>query len=451
MNLRPLALLGIAGLLAGLGCGAERPIAPGAPSTPDSANLPMQLAHGGSSGGRPGGGGVLPPVHPENVILEFEGPIPSSTFFEQNDLEVVRTYGPLPLVLVRSVVDISSEDLEEDLRVLAEVRSAEADPKIETAEGLSMTISFDDGFTWSDFADQDFAERMNVPQAHAMAKGAGTRVAILDTGIDPTHPQIAARYRGGLDLIDGDEDPTDEKDEIDNDEDGFIDEGFGHGTHVAGIVNLLAPDTDLYMYRVLNSDGVGYGSNVPTALVRAVLDEQVHVINLSLGLSESFRALEVACEWAEDQGVVLIASAGNLGVNTPQPPASLASVAGVGSVDAADHLSWFSNWGEPLEITAPGEGIVSAYPGDKYVSWSGTSMSAPMVSALAALYLSAGRSGTPLQVREHLATHGVATEGMPNGRAVDRADFMQALLPEPEGPGDVIATGPESAGTWRAR
>ena len=266
------------------------------------------------------------------------------------------------------------------------VLTAEPNDWLETAETRQQSFAFDDGAGTPDsFAEQASAATIHIARAHEVALGAGVTVAILDSGIDPRHPLLRNVYAGGIDMVDNDDDPDDTRDLIDNDADGRVDEGFGHGTHVAGIVHLVAPEARLLAVRVLDSDGRGSLFDI-AAGVRWAVDHGAKVINLSLGSVKSSDALQNALSEAEERGVVVITSAGNWGSDTPvEFPARSSHVAAVAAVDAAAHPAVFSSYGQMVALAAPGVGVRSTFPGGGYRVWSGTSMAAPFVAGTCAL------------------------------------------------------------------
>ena len=111
---------------------------------------------------------------------------------------------------------------------------------------------------------------IDVGDAHSHATGAGVDVAILDTGIDSTHPFLVDHVLPGWDFVDDDDDPADEAGGLDSDLDGLVDEAWGHGTHIGGIVAQIAPDARIMPYRVLDSDGVGHTYALAAAIFDAV-------------------------------------------------------------------------------------------------------------------------------------------------------------------------------------
>ena len=276
--------------------------------------------------------------------------------------------------------------LQQQLATDPRVLSAEPNAWLETAESRQQSFAFDDGFGSPEaFAEQPAAEAANVDAAHEVATGRGVTVAILDTGIDPWHPLLRRAYAGGVDLVDGDDLPAEQANGVDDDGDGFTDEAFGHGTHVAGIVHLVAPDARLLVVRVLNDDGRGSLLSIVTG-VRWAVEHGAKIINLSLGTLDQSDALQLALADAEAQGVVIITSAGNWGDDQPvEFPARSSHVAAIAAVDATARPAEFSSFGDIVALSAPGVGVRSTYPGGGYRLWSGTSMSAPFVAGTCAL------------------------------------------------------------------
>ena len=274
------------------------------------------------------------------------------------------------------------------------------DRRIEYAEPNFLTNASDDRFhAWPDgdptylgtdpavWQNQPVVAKLALGQVHQRTTGAGQVIAVLDTGIDPSHPAIVGSLLPAWDYVTDDPQPTDERDGIDNDSDGRVDEAFGHGTHVAGIVRLIAPSAMIMPARVLNSDGTGNVFAVAEA-IDDVVRNGATVINLSFGTAdnEESKLLKEAIRRAQKDGVIVVASAGNSGTTDHRFPASAKGVIAVaGSNLTSTKLSWFSNRGGWVDTAAPSQNIVSAVPGGGYAAWSGTSMAAPFVSGQVAL------------------------------------------------------------------
>jgi subtilisin family serine protease len=245
-----------------------------------------------------------------------------------------------------------------------------------------------DGAAPADLADQAFYEYLALEQAHQDSTGTGVVVAVLDTGLDASHPFLAGRVAAGYDLLDDDTDPTDEGNGVDDDGDGLIDEAFGHGTFVAGLVLQVAPDATILPIRVLDADGRSDVAAVAEGIDLAI-ELGADIINLSAGFpsNEKPHILKDALKRAKEADVVVIVAAGNTGVDSKVYPASESSVISVGAFGFSDieQVTDFSAHGSWVAVAAPGVGLVSAIPGGGYAEWAGTSMAAPIVAGSAAL------------------------------------------------------------------
>ncbi len=241
---------------------------------------------------------------------------------------------------------------------------------------------------------------LHLSAAHAINRGAGIVVAVIDTGVQLSHPSLTGKLTvARIDYVDGDNNPDDESDNVDNDGDGLIDEAAGHGTHIAGIVLLVAPDARIMPIRALDSDGIGDTVQIADAIKFAVANG-AHVINLSLGTAADGGLISDAVKEATLAGVFVVSAAGNLNTDAKQFPGADNCAIGVTSAGSTDVKSSFSNWGSWIDIVAPGEGIPSALPPSGYGTWSGTSMSAPFVAGQAALI----RSMRPLLNARQIAS-----------------------------------------------
>jgi len=275
--------------------------------------------------------------------------------------------------------------------------------------------------------------------------GDGIGIAVLDSGIDVAHRafsgmRVASRVVFKKDF-------TAEKTPADKDP-------YGHGTHVAaaaaGISTSngsayegVARGADIINLRVLDSKGAGRSSDVLAALnwILSPADPNkpagptnptnatkynIRVVNLSLGAPavDSYRndPLCLAVRKLVDAGIVVVAAAGNQGVGSPiDYPASIPSALSVASTDRDDARSDFSNYNDAVDLAAPGDDIVSAFPGNnQYRIWSGTSMATPWAAGAAALLLEGQPSWTPAQVGERLRRTAAAIDGPSDGMGAGR-------------------------------
>jgi subtilisin family serine protease len=241
--------------------------------------------------------------------------------------------------------------------------------------------------------------------------GAGVEAFVLDTGLNATHTEFEGRVGEGYDFIDDDADPAD---------------GHGHGTHVAGTIGGttygLAKDVTIRPIRVLDDNGSGSYSAIIAGIDWAAENATgPAVANMSLGGSFS-QALNDAIAAAVDSGVTFAIAAGNDGRDAcDASPASEPSAITVGATDENDAQTSWSNYGECVDILAPGAGITSAWIGadDAESTISGTSMATPHVAGVAALFLEADPDATPDEVATALTGGAVpdavtGTNGSPN-------------------------------------
>lgn len=249
-------------------------------------------------------------------------------------------------------------------------------------------------------------------------------VAVVDSGVDVTHPFLNGRIINGIDLIDGDFTPQD---------------GNSHGTHVAGTIIDCARNADVRILpvRALDDEGTGSTSSVVEGIKYAA-NNRADVINLSLGgrrNPESSNAEEAAINYAISKGSLIVIAAGNSNEDTATFSPAYMKIPGTVIVAAGDkdqRKADFSNYGESVDLMAPGVDIVASVPNGEYQSKDGTSMATPHVSAAAALLdLATGKTLSPSELENLLFT---ATS---NGRWTDPEmgygflDLSKAKVPSP--------------------
>jgi subtilisin family serine protease len=316
---------------------------------------------------------------------------------------------------------------------------------------------------WDAYVNQPAAFVINMAQAHYFATGSGTVVAVLDTGVDPNQPVLAnslvAGYdftrnvAGGSEMADVDQstdsilDDAQSTDSIldqmaalvlnqsttailDQSTDSILDgnksklpSAFGHGTMVAGLIHLAAPAAKLMPVKVFTGTGTSTLSNIVSG-IRWAVDHGADVISMSFSATESSQELQSAIDYANSKGVICVASAGNDGKQTTVYPAGYSSVMGVASTNNQDIRSTFSNYGNALvTVSAPGEGVVTLYPGNNYAEGWGTSFSAPLVAGGAALLVQLGGN----RMNEGLAVQAIS-QANPTGQGLGAGelDLLQA-------------------------
>ncbi|MBI3949913.1 MAG: S8 family serine peptidase [Acidobacteria bacterium] len=248
-----------------------------------------------------------------------------------------------------------------------------------------------DGVSPSDYFVQYAVSLIKADLARPIANnGLGVTVAIVDTGVDTNHP-VFHNVAPGYDYLGDGPNPAEEG----------SGPAYGHGTMVAGIVALVAPEATIMPLRAFDSNGSAKIVDI-TASINYAVDHDAQVLNLSFGLLTDSQLLSKTISNALSRGVVVIASAGNNNSSSPQYPAAYPGVLAVGASDQYDAKASFSNYGAFVGVAAPGVNIYSAYPNNQWAWWDGTSFSAPFVSGEAALRLSHG-GGDVVQVIKNTA------------------------------------------------
>ena len=276
--------------------------------------------------------------------------------------------------------------------------------------------------------------RMDVDAVRKLGTGKDVIVAVVDTGVDATHPELVGRVLPGIDLVD-------------DGKDGRTDPN-GHGTHVAGIIAAeidgngtegLAPDAKILPVRVLGLDGSGDDADVAYGILWAV-KQGAQVINLSLGGTDLDPLLEDAVRQAHNAGVVVVAASGNSGVSGDiYYPAAHATVLAVGATGPDDRVALYSSVGSYVDIVAPGTMILSTWPGG-YRYESGTSMAAPFVSAAAAILIQAGYTSGKVENRIMSSAYDIDISGRDVSSGTGILDVVGALttgLPRTEQPSGI--------------
>ncbi len=277
-----------------------------------------------------------------------------------------------------------------------------------------------------------------IPELWKKTEGDGVTVAVLDTGADLTHPDLAQAIAGAQDFSGSRYGPRDVQ---------------GHGSHCAGVVAAIrngagvvgvAPKAKLLIGKVLGDNGMGDSRNIAKGIDWA-LKAGANVISLSLGGPEKDPFTEGAIREANRAGVFVIAAAGNDGrSNSVNWPARAKESIAVGAVDRNGRVTSFSSRGNEVDIAAPGQDVTSTYPNGRYAKLSGTSMACPFVAGVVALMIAKHRtieSETPLASIDDLRAHlkKTAKDAGPQGHdpaygygLIDPASML-AQLTEPAG------------------
>ena len=299
-----------------------------------------------------------------------------------------------------------------------QLKKLAADPLVRGVEHDATLVASDHGADTGDLEYENAwgVEHIGAPAVHAAGIwGAGVKVAVIDTGIDYIHddpddtpyvvdPEFNSNYKGGYDFFNHDTDPYDDN---------------GHGTHVSGILAAekngylvagVAPQVDLYALKILSANGEGEVSDLILALQWAV-DNNMDVVNMSLGTHEVSPALASAVASAHAQGLLMVAASGNVNPLVWQEllfgcpvtyPAAYPEVLSTTFTNGNNALTGYSCTGPEVDFASPGDGIFSPVPiGDcmlckpwGYDALSGTSMASPHLAGTVALLLSAGLTDT---------------------------------------------------------
>lgn len=282
--------------------------------------------------------------------------------------------------------------------------------------------------------------KVNAEQAWTRAGNKGSRnvlLAVIDTGVDYTHPNLAANMVAGFDFKENDSDPMDKTSQ----------QNPGHGTHCAGIIGAtgvvdggtsgLSPEVSIMPLRFLGEDGSGDLNNAIKAIDYAI-EHKVQVISASWGASvplSTAQPLVDAMARADKAGIIFVTAAANDGKNndtTEVYPANagLPNMVTVAASNATDAKPSWSNYGKAkVSLAAPGEAIMSTLPGNKYGNLSGTSMATPLVAGLVAFLKAQDASLSGAEIRSLIQVTGakVQIETACNCR-IDALAAVDALL-----------------------
>ncbi|NUC71833.1 S8 family serine peptidase [Haloterrigena sp. SYSU A558-1] len=301
---------------------------------------------------------------------------------------------------------------------------------------------------------QSAPQQVNCETAWETTTGsADVLIATVDQGVQYDHPDLegAVDDRLGENIAEHGSDPYPSA----GDEQ--------HGTHVAGIAvaetdngrgTAGISDCSLLAVRALDANGQGSLSDIADGIQWAA-DAGADVINLSLGAADDYRTLAAACEYALEQGALIVGAAGNAGADGVAYPAAYEDVIGVSALED-ESVADFSNTGPEIDLAAPGTGLVSTVPWGDYGRMTGTSMAAPVVAGVAGLALSAHPDLSPLALREHLLATATDLGLEATAQGAGRVDAAAAVEADPNAAENADGTDENDAGqcgdeTVRAR
>lgn len=335
---------------------------------------------------------LIPTMDAKPVIIGFN---------EKIDQDLIKENGVINYTQY-SIINAISADIPEsvsrELKKNPKIKYFEEDALVQIAARPPPPPQPPQQITWG-------IERVNAPPAWNNSTGNNVKIAVLDTGISSSHPDLTVS--GGINLAGKSKNKK-------------WDDDNGHGTHAAGIIAArnnsigvvgVAPDAQVYAVKVLDAYGSGYISDVIEGIDWAV-QNNMDIVSLSLGTTTYSQALNDTTANAYKAGILLVAAAGNSGdgnisTNDVLYPAKFDSVIAVSAVDNNNNAPVWSADGAQVELAAPGVDIYSTWLDGGYVNQSGTSMAAPFVSGMAALVKSRDLSMMPQEIRNKLANNAI--------------------------------------------
>jgi subtilisin family serine protease len=426
------------------------------------------------------------PLTAQTSYILTASPSNMQSVVNQHGLTVVKELydGPNCVMLVTSAsADVAGTEteVESDLRVLA----FEPDQRASLPELTGLTqptltqsttsildtlpgrtlVSFFGSTVPSNYSTQAATSIIRLGDARTATKltGSGT-VAIIDTGADLTHPALSGVLVTGYDFTRdtlgaselADLDPAvaaqlqqsttsilDAQNTLvlnsavailnqsttsilDQSTTSILDSSlaeFGHGTMTAGIVHLVAPTAKIMPLKAFRADGSSNLSDIIRAIYYGA-DHGANVISMSFSMAQSSPGLQAAIQYALSKNVAMVASSGNDGSKTLVYPASYGGVQGIGSSTNTDLRSTFSNYGSGVvTFAAPGEGVITTYPGSNYAAGWGTSFSTPMFAGAASLVLQARPASKPGDI-----TNALSKTKQISDMGYGRIDLYQSLM-----------------------
>lgn len=324
---------------------------------------------------------------PTELLLKFEEGTSAS---EQDRLLKgwgLKKKGDIPQIKVK-IISVPEEALDEIKEALSR------HPKVKYVEYNYLAEA---GVIPNDpnYGSQWHLPKISAPSGWDINVGSSdVAIAIIDSGVNPVHPDLSAKLIVGYNFLAGNTDTHDV---------------LGHGTAVAGCAAALtnnalgiagvAWNNPIMPLVVLNSSSYASYSDIAKAITYAA-DRGVKVINISIGGSSSSSTLQNAVNYAWNKGAIIFACAMNNSTNTPYYPAACANVIAVAATGSSDTLASFSDYGDWIDISAPGVSILTTNNGGGYSSWNGTSFSSPISAALAALIFSVNPALSNSQVQD---------------------------------------------------
>lgn len=384
---------------------------------------------------------MLAPTEGRIIVQLKPGANPATVASRANVvLRDVTPNAPFALYGVPSgTVDAAQVRLQADVKNVA---WAEDDQNLGTPEETGLKAERSKGSSLGVVGDRFALVQKNVnilnqvgwSSSLATSDGRTVRLAILDTGISRRQTALWAKVDATFDAFGGNGD--DAPMGADSNGNGIKDEGIGHGTMVAGIVDQVAPKVRLVVAKVADGDGRSSAWNIVEGLAFAA-NQGAEIANVSLGSAEAVAAFNDAAEWAESKGVLVVSAIGNTGTDRSWFPARSSKALCVVGLNADDSKAAFSNWDSAADASAPAVGIVSQWWDGSLGVWSGTSFASPFVAGGLADCLRRTTKQAPRSLIRTTTDSGINVDGLNKkykgkiGTALDIVSLDRKLRPKP--------------------
>ena len=371
-----------------------------------------------------------------------------------------RTSLPAPVKLDQSTVSVLNQSTVSVLNQRAVSGLSQSTVSVLNALVDMRSAQFYGSTVINGYVNQPAMRVIQNDAAHRISTGIGVVIADISNGVDPNHPVLRGALMPGFNFLNNSNDISvfaglnqstvsvlNENANLNQSTVSVLNQStvsvlnqstvsvlnglpamFGHGTGVAGILRLVAPQAKIMPLKAFGLDGNGQIYDVIHAIYYAV-DQGAEVINMSFSCDCDSKALKDAIAYADRRSVVTVSSVGNDSSRVPLFPAAYLTVLGVASTNFDDTRAAFSNYGSAVSVASPGTGIITAYPGGgnrgNYAACWGTSFSAPQVSGEAALLMQRGLRGFWVNWNIERSANEVESKGA--GLGYGRIDLLQAL------------------------
>ena len=426
---------------------------------------------------------ILPAQAETRYLLESNSP-EITTVLSESGLKLISRVPNRPIYIVSSPSNMTSKDVVESIGRGAEIQAVEPDSIIRVTEAVTQNaanasvsalapfagnrtnVDYYGATVRAVYANQSAAILLRLAEAHLRYGLGPALVAVIDTGVDVSNTMLANALEPGYDFVNDRSGGTSELFGLDpltrailsQSTAAILDGGmskvnpstvaftnnssleaslaslpsaFGHGTMVAGLIHLVAPKSRILPLKAFGADGTANTSDIVRAIYYAV-DHGAKVINMSFSIDTPSDELKKAIDYATTNNVVCVAAAGNSGSSAVVYPAAYSFVIGVGSTTTTDVRSAFSNFNTPSAKTAaPGEGLITTYPGNLYAGVWGTSFSAALVTGAVAILADVKPGIPPGKIAKALEHGKKIHQGMGEAR-LDVLSSVSSLFAEIE-------------------